>query len=237
MEHSRLERELVIFVKADYYDDVRTCCQGPKICPKCWPLLAVAARVLTTVLRSDYGFEDVLFVYSGRRGLHAWVCDAAARALDDEQRAAMLNHLTARLPGLFQRDRPSISRTAAALTTPLHPTLASVYGALESAFERAIIPETGQRLLAAPENWVRILNAIPEMPEGVLDLRAAVSVCWQLLWCCNHARRHMYASTPTPLPYCPRRMRRMRGCVRQTPSRGGGSCAMPSTPPFSRPTR
>mgnify|MGYP001124728959 CR=1 FL=1 len=186
-----LERELVFVMRMESYDAIRTCCQGPKMCPKCWVFLGVAARVLTMLLRDNWGFENLLFVYSGCRGLHMWVCDEKARALDDKQRAAMMDFIAA-LGGYcgfgsgrasagawtgVDKTPPSIGRTAAALTVPLHPALARVYGDLESAFERAIVPETGQRLLATPENWVCILDAIPALPAGLPDLHAAVSVC------------------------------------------------------------
>ena len=84
-----MERELVFDVDLTDYDDVRTCGTGGHTCRKCWPLMAAAVAVVDAALREDIGFQLVLWVFSGRRGVHAWVCDPRARALTDEQRAAV----------------------------------------------------------------------------------------------------------------------------------------------------
>jgi DNA primase catalytic subunit len=55
----------------------------------------VAIRVLDGVLRDDFGFKHIMFVYSGRRGMHCHVADEEARMLTDEQRKAVVDYIDA----------------------------------------------------------------------------------------------------------------------------------------------
>ena len=45
------------------------------------------------VIAEDYGFKHIMWVYSGRRGVHCWVGDKRARKLSEESRKALVSYL------------------------------------------------------------------------------------------------------------------------------------------------
>ena len=91
------QRELVFDIDLTDYDEVRNCgCSGAKICGKCWKFMNMAVKVMDQGLKDDFGFEHVAWFYSGRRGVHAWICDESARNLSNEARSAVANYFEVR---------------------------------------------------------------------------------------------------------------------------------------------
>src|SRR5882762_10835827 len=75
------------------YDSVRTCCSSASICRLCWSFISAAVRVLHEALTEQLGFKHLLWVYSGRRGIHLWIGDKEAMELTDEGRKAIVGWL------------------------------------------------------------------------------------------------------------------------------------------------
>ena len=61
----------------------------------------MAVKVMDAGLRDDFGFEHICWFYSGRRGVHCWVCDESARTLSDSGRSAVANYFEVCMPCLL----------------------------------------------------------------------------------------------------------------------------------------
>ncbi|KAJ8774501.1 hypothetical protein K2173_016947 [Erythroxylum novogranatense] len=156
-----VERELVFDIDITDYDDIRYCCSGADVCLDCWPLMTVAIKVVDTALRDDFGFNHILWVYSGRRGVHCWVCDAKARRLNNEQRAAIADYFRVYQGNENSNKKISLSGPA------LHPFLARSYSeVLGDFFETKLLP--CQQLFSDEERYEKILEMIPD--ECIHDL-------------------------------------------------------------------
>jgi DNA primase small subunit len=93
-----IKRELIFDLDLTEYDDVRPCsCKGKSmVCDQCWELIKTAAYWINDTLINDFGIneEKITWVFSGRRGVHAWITEDESAYLDNEQRSAIIDYLT-----------------------------------------------------------------------------------------------------------------------------------------------
>ncbi|KAL4908099.1 hypothetical protein BDW74DRAFT_189375 [Aspergillus multicolor] len=153
-----LAKELVFDIDLTDYDDIRTCCTKANICEKCWAFVTMAVKVVDTALRQDFGFQHILWVYSGRRGAHAWVCDPRARTLPDDRRRGIAGYLDLIRGGTNSGKRVNLKR-------PLHPHMNRSLEILKPYFAQTTLVD--QDTFGSTEQAQRLLSLLPD--KGLND--------------------------------------------------------------------
>ncbi|OHT07360.1 DNA primase small subunit [Tritrichomonas foetus] len=88
-----MHRELVFDIDSDDFKDIKCCCEASSICEHCWHYMHCALDCLFMALKENFGFKYILPVFSGRRGVHIWVCDEKARELQQPVREGIVKFL------------------------------------------------------------------------------------------------------------------------------------------------
>ncbi|MCJ1351703.1 MAG: hypothetical protein MMC33_001687 [Icmadophila ericetorum] len=146
-------KELVFDIDLTDYDEIRTCCDKANICLKCWQFVTMAIKVVDTALRDDFGFEHIMWVYSGRRGAHAWISDKRARNMDDTKRKALAGYLEVIKGGSQSGKKVNVKR-------PLHPHLSRSLELLQEHFLTDILQD--QDPWQSEERTERLLTLLPD---------------------------------------------------------------------------
>ena len=81
--------------------------------------MTITLKIVDRALREDFGFKHMLWVYSGRRGIHCWVCDSRARKLSQDERKALVGYLEVIKGGKDLSKKVNIGNV-------LHPSLSYV---------------------------------------------------------------------------------------------------------------
>lgn len=149
-----LQRELVFDIDMTDYDEVRNCCEGANVCTKCWKFMTIACRVLDAALREDFGFEHILWVFSGRRGIHCWVCDKTARHLDNRGRGAVADYLNLLIHG------GENSTTKASIGERLHHSVRRALKIVEPMFEEVCIVD--QDMFGNSKGVTKLVQMLPD---------------------------------------------------------------------------
>ncbi|GAA5851372.1 hypothetical protein JCM8547_004222 [Rhodosporidiobolus lusitaniae] len=158
-----LTRELVFDIDMTDYDSIRTCCKDKAMCKRCWRFITVAVKVLDELLRTDFGFQHLLWVYSGRRGIHLWISDPSAMELTDDQRSAIVRYIDI-IKGYTTMDK------RIQLSRPLHPTLERAFDKhLKTAFANVVLAD--QECLQDEKQWESVAKLIPDKEKATHLLR------------------------------------------------------------------
>jgi DNA primase small subunit len=122
--------------------------------------MTVAVKILDAALREDFGFSNLLWVYSGRRGVHCWVCDPSARKLTQSARGAVAEYLQIVSGGERKTKKVNIPGNI-----KVHPSLDRAVKIIKESFEKLCLID--QDILGNKERWNKVLALIPDE-----DLRA-----------------------------------------------------------------
>lgn len=147
------EKELVFDIDMTDYDDVRSCCSSADICSKCWTLMTMAIRIIDRALKEDFGFKHRLWVYSGRRGVHCWVCDESVRKLSSAVRSGIVEYLSLVKGGQDVKKKVHLSEK-------LHPFVRKSINIINKYFEKYALID--QDILGNKESCDKILALVPE---------------------------------------------------------------------------
>ena len=158
------ERELIFDIDMSDYDKVRSCCKGKAICKYCWTWMSCAVGILADILREDFGFKYLLPVFSGRRGIHLWVCDKRARMLSDDDRRSIVGYMT-----VVRGDNTTAVSKDLIHQRPIHPSLEYAQGRhLNKAFIKVFLgndPENRNKV-TTPEGAAVIYSALESVLKG-----------------------------------------------------------------------
>jgi len=136
------------------------------VCERCFAYLKIAMKIISDILNDDFDFNNLLWVFSGRRGIHAWVCDESARSMTNEMRSAVVAYCNIGV------GNENASRLV--LEHPMHPRLRKAYVYLKEKFLEVIIRD--HNLLSIETHREKMLNFLPYTPND--ELRKKVRGLW-----------------------------------------------------------
>lgn len=116
----------------------------------------MAIKVVDIALRDDFGFEHIIWIYSGRRGVHAWISDKEARELDDDKRKAITGYFEVLKGGVQSGKRVNLKR-------PLHPHIVRSLDILKPYFQQILVDQEPFMSSAGRD---RLLQLIPDKSLG-----------------------------------------------------------------------
>ncbi|KAG0679948.1 hypothetical protein C6P40_004989 [Pichia californica] len=132
-----ISKEMVLDIDLTDYDEIRTCCKGTSICDKCWKFITLAIEVVDIAIKEDFGIDNRIWVFSGRRGVHCWMSDSKIRYLKENSRRAFIEYLD--ILNVKSKNKKGIF----GMKKPYHPHIQRSLDILKEHFVDIILKEQG----------------------------------------------------------------------------------------------
>eukprot|EP00485_Elphidium_margaritaceum_P012150 CAMPEP_0202704034 /NCGR_PEP_ID=MMETSP1385-20130828/16791_1 /ASSEMBLY_ACC=CAM_ASM_000861 /TAXON_ID=933848 /ORGANISM="Elphidium margaritaceum" /LENGTH=476 /DNA_ID=CAMNT_0049361975 /DNA_START=31 /DNA_END=1461 /DNA_ORIENTATION=+ len=162
------EKELVFDIDISDYDDVRTCCKEAGICRRCWPLMCCGIKVMDHILRRDFGLTHLLWVFSGRRGIHCWCSDDVVRSFDVQQRSCLIDYIKLYIGNEMNQFKVDLQ---AEKTRGIHDSVLRAYHICVPYFQQCSLAT--QQVLDTEAGIDYFVNMV-RFPDIAYDLRQAL---------------------------------------------------------------
>lgn len=162
-------KELVFDIDLTDYDPVRTCCSGTDICTKCWKFIQVATKIIDVALKQDFGFKNLVWVFSGRRGAHCWISDSRARSLDETIRKSIVEYLDI----LSSKSLKFNLKKPLTLKKPYHPHIERSFNIVKNEFIHIILEDQDPWLTTSDskksdKSWTQIEELLSFLDKSLL---------------------------------------------------------------------
>uniref|UniRef100_A0A8C5SRI2 DNA primase n=1 Tax=Laticauda laticaudata TaxID=8630 RepID=A0A8C5SRI2_LATLA len=108
-----------------------------------------------SIFMKDFGIQHRLWVYSGRRGVHCWVCDEAVRKWSSTLRSAAVEYLS-----LVKGGEGTIKKVTLSDNNHIHPFIRASLDIVARYFKEYAL--VGQDILGNKEKWNKVLALVPE---------------------------------------------------------------------------
>jgi DNA primase small subunit len=115
----------------------------------------------------DFGFQHLLWVFSGRRGVHCWISDQAAMALVDDARRTIVSYLELIKGGEGLDKR--VNTRFGNYTGPMHPMLQEALEQVSERFADLVLED--QECFDTRERWEKLIALLPSDEQGGCSFR------------------------------------------------------------------
>ena len=127
--------------------------------------LPPCGRKRTRLTLESFGFKHLLWVYSGRRGIHCWISDPAALDLNDDQRKALVTFLEV-IKGSKEQTK-KVNVRGPKNDGDLHPVLDEALATLKLDFVKLILDD--QDCFRSERGWETLLALLPSDRQSYCD--------------------------------------------------------------------